>query len=129
METTPIPEDLLDVSLEEGIFTTEWLHEVILPDNLPVINSSQDDIVEITPELDSEKELEPEKEKPASGRSRCLRSSAPGRSKKRKGTRKCRVRTQDMIEGGTYYSDESAPESVEDGCLQLGLSQDLIDLV
>ena len=77
----------------------------------------------------AEKELEPEKKKPASGRSRCLRSSAPGRAKKRKGTRKCRVRTQDMIEGGTYYSDESAPESVEDGCLQLGLSQDLIDLV
>ena len=73
----------------------------------------------------AEKELEPEKKKPASGRSRCLRSSAPGRAKKRK----CRVRTHDMIEGGTYYSDESAPESVEDGCLQLGLSQDLIDLV
>ena len=98
-ETAPIPEDLLKVSLEEVIFTAEWLPEVILPDNLPVINSSQDDIVEITPELDSEKELEPEKEKPASGRSRCLRSSAPGRAKKRKGTRKCRIRTQDMIEG------------------------------
>ena len=44
-------------------------------------------------------------------------------------TRKRRVRTQDTIEGGTYYSDESAPESVEDGGLLLGLSQDLIDLV
>ena len=122
METTPIPEDLLDVSLEKVIFTAEWLPEVILPDNLPVINSSQDDIVEITPELDSEKELELEKEreKPASGRSRCLCSSVPGRAKKRKGTRKCRVHTQDMIEGRTYYFDESAPESVEDGCLQLG---------
>ena len=49
------------MSLEEVIFTAEWLPEVILPDNLPVINSSQDDIVEITPELESEKELEPEK--------------------------------------------------------------------
>ena len=45
-----------------------------------------------------------------------------------KGTRKRRVRTQDMIAGGTYKSDESAPESVEDGCLLLGLTQDLIDL-
>ena len=115
--------------LEEVIFTAEWLHEVILPDNLPVINSSQDEIVEITSELNSEKELEPEKQKPASVRSRCLRSSAPGRTRKKKGKTKRRVCTQDMIEGGTYYSDESAPESVEDGCLLLGLSQDLINLV
>ena len=33
-----------------------------------------------------------------------------------------------MIEGGTYYLDESASESVEDGCLLLGLTQDVIDL-
>ena len=51
LETAPIPEDLLNVSLEEVIFPAEWLPEVILPDNLPVINSSQDVIVEITPEL------------------------------------------------------------------------------
>ena len=121
-ETAPIPEDLLNVSLEEVIFTAEWLPEVILPDSLPVINSSQDDIEEITPEL------EPEKEKPASGRSRCPCPSAPGRTRKKKVTRKRRVRAQDMIEGGTYYSDESSPESVEDGCLLLGLTQDLIDL-
>ena len=50
-ETAPIPEDLLDVSLEEVIFTAEWMPEVILPDNVAVINSSQDDIVEITPEV------------------------------------------------------------------------------
>ena len=93
-----------------------------------MINSSQDEIVEITPEVNSEKELEPEKEKPATGRSRCLRSSAPGRTTKKKGMRKRRVRTLDMIVGGTYYSHESAPESVEDGCLLLGLTQDLIDL-
>ena len=42
--------------------------------------------------------------------------------------KKCRTRTQDMIEGGKYWSDESAPESVEDGCLLLGLTQDVIDL-
>ena len=124
----PILEDLLNVLLEEVVFTFEWLPEVILPDNMVVINSSQDEIVEITPEV-TEKELEPEKEKPASSRSRCLHSSAPGQTRKKKVTRKLRVRTQDMIEGGTYYSDESAPESVEDGCLHVGLSQDLIDLV
>ena len=123
-----MPEDLLDISLEEVIFTAEWLPEAILPDNLPVINSSQDEIVEITPELNLEKELEPEKEKPVAARSRCLRSTAPGRAKKRKGTKKRRTRTKDMIQGGTYYSDESAPESVEDGCLLLGLTQDVIYL-
>ena len=119
-ESAPMPEDLMDISLEEVIFTAELMHEAILPDNLPVINSSQDEIVELTLELEPEIELEPEKEKPAAARSRCLRSTAPGRAKKRKGTKKPRVRTQDMIKGGTYYSDESAPESVEDGCLLLG---------
>ena len=59
--------------------------------------------MEISPEV-MKKELEPEKEKPASSRSRCLRSSAPGQARKKKVTRKRRVRTQDMIEGGTYYS-------------------------
>ena len=129
LETAPIPEDLLNVLLEEVIFTAEWLPEVILPDKVAVINSSQDEIAEITLEVNSEKELDPEKEKPVSVRSRCLCSSAPGRTRKKKGTRKRRVCTQDMIKGGTYYSDESAPESVEDGCLHLGLSQELIDLV
>ena len=127
-ETAPMSEDLLDISLEEVVFTAEWLPEVIPPENLPVDNSSQDEIVEVTPELNPEKELEPEKEKPVEARSRCLRSSAPGRAKKKKGTRKRRFQTQDMIEGGTYYSDESAPESIEDRCLLLGLTQDMIDL-
>ena len=68
--------------------------------------------------------MELEKEKPVAARSRCLRFSAPGRARKKKGTKKCRIRTQDMIEVGTYYSDES----VEDGCLLLGLTQDVIDL-
>ena len=73
-------------------------------------------------------ELEPEKEKPSTAsRSKCLRSSAPGRVK-RMLTKKRRIRSQDMIEGGTYWSDESAPESVEDGCFLLGLTQDVIDL-
>ena len=39
-----------------------------------------------------------------------------------------RIRTQDMIENGTYWLDESVPESVEDEYLRLGLTQDMIDL-
>ena len=78
--------------------------------------------------MNPEKELESEKEKPVAARSRCLRSTALGRAKKRKGTKKRRVWKKDMIEGGTYFSDESSPESVEDGCLLLGLTQDVIDL-
>ena len=111
LETAPIPEDLLNVLLEEVIFSAEWLPEVIIPDKLPVDSSSQDEIADVTPAL------EPQKEKPVVSRSNCLRSSAPGQARKKKGTRRRRVWTQDMIEGGTYYSDKSAPESVEDGCL------------
>ena len=123
-----MPEDLLDISLEEVIFTTEWGPEMILPDTLPVFNSSQEKIIEITPERNPEKVLEPEKEKPVGQRSSCLRSSAPGRARKKKGTRKRRVWTQDMVEEEAYYSDESDPESVEDGCLLLGLTRDVLDL-
>ena len=95
----------------------------------PFVDSSQDEIVNITLELEQEKELEPEKKKPpAASRSRCLRSTAHGRARKKKPTKKHRIRTQDMIEGGPYWSDESAPESVEVGFLLLGLTQDVIDL-
>ena len=73
--------------------------------------------------------LEPEKEKPVRERSMFLRSSATRQSRKKKVTRKCRVRTQDMIEEGLRYSDESGPESIEDRCLLLGLTRDVIDLV
>ena len=104
-----MPEDLLVISLEEVIFTAEWAPEVILPDNPPVIDFSQEEIVDLTPEMNSEKKLELEKEKPVAARSRCLKSFAPGRAKKKR-----RTRTQDMIKGGTYWSDESAPESVKD---------------
>ena len=117
-----MPEDLMNISLEEVIFTAEWVPAEILPDNQPpVVDSSADNLVELAPEL------EPEKEKPVS-RSSCLRSTAPGRARKNKSTKKRWIRTQDMIEGGTYWSDESAPESVEDGCLLQGLTQDVIDL-
>ena len=127
-ETAPMQEDLMDISLKEVIFSAEWVLEVIVPYNQPVIDSSQEEIVDVTPELILEKELEPEKEEPVASRSRCLRSSAPGRARKKKVTKKRRIRTQDMIEGGTYWSDESAPKSVEVGCLLLGLTQDAIDL-
>ena len=80
-------EDFLDISLKEVIFTAEWAPEEILPDTLPVFNSSQDEISEITPERNPEKVLEPEKEKPAGQRSNCLRSSAPGRARKKKVTK------------------------------------------
>ena len=60
--------------------------------------------------------------------SMCLRFSAPGQSRRKKGTRKRRVGTQDMIEEGLRYLDESDPESIEDGCLLLGLTRDVIDL-
>ena len=109
-----MPEDLLDISLEEVVFAVEWLPAVkeILPDNpSPAADKSAENIVE--PAL----ELEPENEKPpTASRSRCLRSSAPGQVK-RKPTKKRRIRTQDMIEGGTYWLEESPPESIEDGCL------------
>ena len=56
-ETAPIPEDLLNVSLEEVIFSAEWATEVILPDLFPAFDFSQDDIHEITPERNPEKVL------------------------------------------------------------------------
>ena len=64
-----------------------------------MIDSSQEEVVDITPELNPEKELNPETEKPVASRSNCLRSSAPGQARKKKVTKKCRVCTQDMIEG------------------------------
>ena len=135
-ETAPIPEDLLNVSLEEVIFSAEWAPEVILPDPFPAFDSSQDDIHEITPERHPENVLEPEKEKLrtpekeleaekekmleteaeklAKGRTNCPRSSTPVRPRKRKVVKKHRVRTQDMIEEGLRFLDKSDPESIED---------------
>ena len=79
--------------------------------------------------MSGEKVLEQEKEKPVRKRSMCLRSSGPGRSRKKKGTRKRRVRTQDMIEEGLHNSDKSGPESIEGRCLLLELTREVIDLV
>ena len=107
------------------MFAVDWEPAVkkILSDNpSPAVDKSEENIVE--PVLD----LEPKKEKPpTASRSRCLRSSAPGQVK-RKPTKKRRIRTQNMIEERTYWLDKSTPESIEDGCLLLGLTQDVIHL-
>ena len=93
-ETPPMPEDLMNISLEEVTFTVDWAPAAILPDIQPLfVDFSQDEIVDITPELDQEKE------KPSTAsrsRSRCLRPSAPGRARKRKPTKTRGIRTQDM---------------------------------
>ena len=52
-ETAPMPEDLMNISLEEVIFTADWVPAAILPDNPhPVEDSSQEELVDITSELD-----------------------------------------------------------------------------
>ena len=57
------------------------------------------------------------------------RSSTPGRPRKTKAVKKHRVWTQDMIEEGLRFLDESDSDSIEDGFLLLGLTnQDVIDL-
>ena len=44
-------------------------------------DSSQEEIVDAVPELNLEKEMNPEKEKRIASRSNCLRSSATGRAR------------------------------------------------
>ena len=69
-------------------------------------------------------DMEPEKEKnPVASGSRCKRSTAPGRPR-RKPNKRSKPRTQDMILEGLYCLDES----LEDGCLLLGLTRNIIDL-
>ena len=113
-EGAPMPEDLLDISLEEFESPADQAPESIPSDILPVVKITS--------------VLEPEQEKSAGSRSRCPRSTALERPKRRNGTKKRRVRSQDMIEEGTYYSDESSSDSIEDGCLLLGRIQDVVDL-
>ena len=50
------------------------------------------------------------------------------RPRKKVASKRHRVRAQDMIEEGLRFPDESDLESIEDGCLLLGLTRDLIDL-
>ena len=87
-------------------------------------------------EPEKEKVMEPEKEKTpwtraetlATERSMCPRSSTPAWPRKKVASKRHRVRTQDMIEEGLRFLDESELESIEDGCLLLGLTRDVIDL-
>ena len=73
-------------------------------------------------------DVKPEKEKtPVASGSRCKRSTAPGQTRS-KPTKRSKPRTQDMILEGLYWSDELHPESIEDGCLLLGLTRNVIDL-
>ena len=84
----------------------------------------KEDPVEPEPVPDMEQEKE---ENPVASGSRCKRSTAPGHTW-RKQTKTLKPRTQDMILEGVYWTDNLEPESVEDGCLLLGLTRDIIDL-
>ena len=129
-ETALVPENLFDMSLEEIVSDVEWeptVEEILTPKISLVVGETVEDPEKLEP-VEPVLDVEPEKEKtPAASRSRCLRSSALGQVE-RKPTKKRRIHTQDMILEGMYWSDESAPESIEDGCLLLGLTRDVIDL-
>ena len=86
-ETAPVPENLFDMSLDKILSNVEWE---------PTVDLVEDSVrlEPVEPVLD----VEPEKEKE---RSKCLRSTAPRRVK-RKPTKKRRIRTQCMIEEGLY---------------------------
>ena len=129
-ETAPVAENLFDMSLEEILSDVEWestVEEILTPQVSLVVGDAVKDPERLEP-VEPVLDVEPEKEKtPAASRSRCLRSSATGRVK-RKLTKKRRIHTQDMILEGMYWSGESAPESIENECLLLGLTRDVIGL-
>ena len=127
-ETATVPDMSLyvDMSLDEILSDVEWeptVEEILTPEVSLVVGDLVEDPGRLEP-VEPVLNVEPEKEKE---RSRCLSSTAPGRVK-RKPTKKRRIRTQDMILEGTYWLDESVPESIEDGCLLLVLTQDVIAL-
>ena len=86
-ETAPVPENLFNMSLDKILSNVEWEPTVDL-----VEDSVRLEPVEPVPDVEPEKEKE---------RSKCLRSTAPRRVK-RKPTKKRRIRTQCMIEEGLY---------------------------
>ena len=108
-ETAPVSENLFNMSLDEILSDVEWEPTVVeiltlavsLVVGDPVEDQERLDPVEPVPDVEPEREMTPV----ASG-SRCLRSSAPGRVK-RKPTKKLRIRPQDIILEGLYWSDES----------------------
>ena len=130
LKTAPVAENLFDMSLDEIFSDVEWEPTIVdllnpavsLVVGDPGKDSEREDLVEPVPGVESGKEKTPI----ASG-SRCTRSTAPGRAK-RKPTKRSKPWIQDMILEGLYWSDNSEPESVEDGCLLLGFTRDIIDL-
>ena len=129
-ETAMLAENLFNMSLDEILSDVEWestVEEILTSEVSLAVGDPVEDPLRLEP-VESLPDVELEKEKtPAASRFRCLRSTAP-RLVKRKTTKKCRIRTQNMIEEGLYWSDESAPESIKDGCLLLGLTGDVINL-
>ena len=96
-ETAPVAENLVDMSLEEILSDVKWETTV------GEIVEDPEKLEPVEPVLN----MVPEKEKtPATSRSRCFRSSASGRVK-RKPAKKSRIRTQNMIKEGRYWSVES----------------------
>ena len=129
-ETAPVAKNLFDMSLDEILSDVEW-EPTVVEILTPVVSLVVSDPVEDQERLDPKEpvpDVEPEREKtPVTSGSSCLRFSAPGQVM-RKPTKKCRICTQDMVQEGVYWSDESEPDSIKDGCLLLGLTQDIIDL-
>ena len=123
-----VPKNLFDMSLDEIISDVEpTMMEILTPEiSLVVTEPEKEDPVE--PEPEPVPDVVPEKEKnPVASGFRCKRSTTPGRTR-RKLTTKSKPQTQDMILERVYWTDESEPELVEDGCLLLGLTRDIIDL-
>ena len=123
-------ENLFDMSLDEILSDVEWeptVGEILKLEVSLVVGDLVEDPERLNP-VEPVPDVEPEREKTlvASGY-RCLRSSVPG-PVKRKPTKKRRICTQNMILEGMYWSDKPEPESVEDGCLLLRLTRDVIDL-
>ena len=132
LKTAPVAENLFDMLVDEILSGVAWestIVELLTPKVSLVVGDleteqEKEDPVEPEPVPDVEQEKE---ETPVASGSRCKRSTPPRRSR-RKLTKRSKPRTQNMILEGLFWSDESQPESVEDGCLLLGLTRDIIDL-
>ena len=128
LKTAPVAKNLFDMSLDEILSDVEWEPTIVelLTSAVSLVVGDPEKELEredpVEPEPVPDMELEKEKTLIASG-SRCKRSTTPGRSK-RKPNKRSKPRTQDMILEGLYCLDES----LEDGCLLLGLTRNIIDL-
>ena len=99
----PVAENLFDMSLDKILSDVEWeptVVEILTPAVSLVVGDPVEDPERLDP-VEPVLDVEPEREKtPVASGSRCLRSSAPGRVK-RKPTKKRRIHTQDIILEGT----------------------------